>query len=34
VGDPHPADDVLIASIATGDRDAFAQLYQRHRSDI
>lgn len=34
MGDSHPSDDVLIAGIASGDRDAFAELYRRHRSDI
>jgi len=34
VGDPHPSDDVLIAGIASGDREAFAELYRRHRSHI
>ena len=34
MGDLHPADDALIASIASGDRDAFGELYRRHRSDI
>jgi RNA polymerase sigma-70 factor (ECF subfamily) len=27
-------DDLLIARIADGDRDAFAELYQRHRSIV
>jgi len=27
-------DDLLIAQIAAGDRDAFAELYRRHRSDV
>ena len=30
----EPPDDVLIASIAQGDREAFAELYRRHRADI
>jgi len=34
VGEPDPADDLLIERIAAGDRDAFAELYRRHRSDI
>lgn len=34
MGDSHPSDDVLIAGIASGDRDAFAELYRRHRSDV
>jgi RNA polymerase sigma-70 factor, ECF subfamily len=31
---PHRSDDLLIASIASGDREAFAELYRRHRSDV
>jgi RNA polymerase sigma-70 factor (ECF subfamily) len=27
-------DDLLIARIAAGDRDAFAELYRRHRFDV
>ena len=27
-------DDLLIAQIAAGDRDAFAELYRRYRSDV
>jgi RNA polymerase sigma-70 factor (ECF subfamily) len=34
VDDPHSSDDALIAGIASGDRDAFAELYRRHRSGI
>jgi RNA polymerase sigma-70 factor (ECF subfamily) len=34
VGEPAQADDVLIARIAEGDREAFAELYRRHHSDI
>jgi RNA polymerase sigma-70 factor (ECF subfamily) len=30
----HPSDDELVADIATGDREAFAALYRRHRSDV
>jgi RNA polymerase sigma-70 factor, ECF subfamily len=33
VGEPALADDVLIARIAEGDREAFAELYRRHHSD-
>jgi len=28
------SDDLLIARVAAGDRDAFAELYRRHRSDV
>ena len=34
VGEPAPSDDLLIARIAEGDRDAFAELYRRHHADI
>jgi RNA polymerase sigma-70 factor (ECF subfamily) len=34
VGEPDPPDDVLIERISAGDRDAFAELYRRHHSDI
>jgi RNA polymerase sigma-70 factor (ECF subfamily) len=34
VGEPAPSDDLLIARIAEGDRDAFAELYRRHHHDI
>ena len=34
VGEPDPPDDQLIAQIAGGDREAFAELYRRHRPDI
>lgn len=34
VGEPAPADDHLIARIAEGDREAFAELYRRHHRDI
>lgn len=34
MGEPDPADDVLIARIADGDREAFAELYRRHHPDI
>ena len=34
VGEPALPDDLLIAQIAEGDRDAFAELYRRHHSDI
>lgn len=30
----HPADEELIARIAGGDREAFAALYRRRRSDV
>ena len=31
---PCPPDDLLIARIADGDRDAFAELYRRHRAMV
>jgi RNA polymerase sigma-70 factor (ECF subfamily) len=34
VGDTALPDDLLISRIAAGDRDAFAELYRRHRSDV
>src|SRR5882672_4307223 len=34
VGEPPLPDDLLIARIAAGDREAFAELYRRHRSDV
>jgi RNA polymerase sigma-70 factor (ECF subfamily) len=37
VGDPalpKDPDDLLVARITAGDRDAFAELYRRHRSDV
>jgi RNA polymerase sigma-70 factor (ECF subfamily) len=34
VGEPAIPDDLLVAQIAAGDREAFAELYRRHRSDI
>jgi RNA polymerase sigma-70 factor (ECF subfamily) len=34
VGEPDPRDDELIAQIAGGDRDAFAELYRRHRDVV
>jgi RNA polymerase sigma-70 factor (ECF subfamily) len=34
VGQPAVADDFLLAQIAAGDRDAFAELYRRHRADV
>jgi RNA polymerase sigma-70 factor (ECF subfamily) len=34
VGEPPMPDDLLIAQIAAGDREAFAELYRRHRSDV
>jgi len=34
VGDTPLSDDLLIGRIAAGDRDAFAELYRRHRTDI
>ncbi len=34
VGEPALADDLLIAQIADGDREAFAELYRRHHADI
>jgi len=34
VGEPALPDDVLIARIAEGDRDAFAELYRRHHADV
>src|SRR5437016_7063754 len=30
----HPSDDELMARIAGGDRDAFADLYRRRRPDV
>ena len=29
-----PSDDALIVRIVSGDRDAFAALYRRHRADV
>jgi RNA polymerase sigma-70 factor (ECF subfamily) len=34
VGEPAPPDDLLIARIAEGDREAFAELYRRHHTDV
>jgi RNA polymerase sigma-70 factor (ECF subfamily) len=34
VGEPPLSDDLLIARIAAGDREAFAELYRRHRADV
>jgi RNA polymerase sigma-70 factor, ECF subfamily len=34
VGEPALPDDLLIARIAEGDREAFAELYRRHHTDI
>lgn len=34
MGVPEPPDDVLISSIAEGDREAFAELYRRYRADV
>jgi RNA polymerase sigma-70 factor (ECF subfamily) len=34
VGTDHLPDDLLIARIATGDRDAFADLYRRHHAGV
>ena len=34
MGALEPPDDLLIANIASGDREAFAELYRRHRADI
>jgi RNA polymerase sigma-70 factor, ECF subfamily len=34
VGEPAPSDDLLIARIVEGDRDAFAELYRRHHADV
>jgi RNA polymerase sigma-70 factor (ECF subfamily) len=34
VGESAVSDDLLIAQIAQGDREAFAELYRRHRADI
>jgi RNA polymerase sigma-70 factor (ECF subfamily) len=34
VGETAPLDDLLIARIADGDREAFAELYRRHHADI
>ena len=34
VGEPALSDDLLIARIAEGDRDAFAELYRRHHADV
>ena len=34
VGETAPPDDLLIARIAEGDREAFAELYRRHHADI
>ncbi len=34
MGEPDPPDDLLIARIAAGDRDAFAELYRRHHSGV
>ena len=33
VGEPALPDDLLIARIAEGDREAFAELYRRHHAD-
>jgi len=32
--EPLPSDDVLIARIGSGDREAFAELYRRHKSVV
>ena len=29
-----PSDEALIVRIVSGDRDAFAALYRRHRADV
>jgi RNA polymerase sigma-70 factor, ECF subfamily len=34
VGEPALPDDLLIARIADGDREAFAELYRRHHADV
>ena len=34
MGVSDPPDDVLIANIALGDREAFAEFYRRHRAAI
>jgi RNA polymerase sigma-70 factor (ECF subfamily) len=34
VGEPALPDDLLIARIAEGDREAFAELYRRHHTDV
>lgn len=34
VGEPALSDDLLIAQIAEGDREAFAELYRRHHADV
>ena len=34
VGVADPPDDVLIANIASGDREAFAEFYRRHRAAV
>ena len=34
MGQPAVPDDLLLAQIAAGDRDAFAELYRRHRADV
>jgi len=34
VDSPDPPDDELITRIAGGDREAFAALYRRHRSNV
>ena len=34
VGVSDPPDDVLIANIASGDREAFAEFYRRHRDAV
>lgn len=34
VSEAAPSDDLLIARIAEGDREAFAELYRRHHADV
>jgi RNA polymerase sigma-70 factor (ECF subfamily) len=34
VGEPALPDDLLIARVAEGDREAFAELYRRHHADV
>ena len=33
-GSEHPSDEALIVAIASGDREAYAELYRRRHRDV